>query len=291
MASEEHADVSVDLPPDLVDWLDEQAESTDRSREELVQEFLAAYRTMSENGVGDEVLTEADLSTYAAEDDLKGFVTTDDLEDLVSSDDLEEQRSEFTELLDDVRKRVVQVKRETDAKAPAEHDHEALEAALDGLESEVAALSESVDEVEADLDAGFENFEDVLEYLTETTDELSSKTTTLAQVLVDLRTEVKRLSAREARRAEAEALQLAANRQGVESAKCDVCETEVDVSLLTVPECPHCASTFNDVEQRSGLFSSNRLVTGDPPALPEADDGLDDDLATELAETVEDDGE
>jgi predicted Zn-ribbon and HTH transcriptional regulator len=143
--------------------------------------------------------------------------------------------------------------------------------------------------VEDDLEAGFENFEDVLEYLTETTDDLEGKTGKLARVLVDVRSEVERLRVQESRRAEAEALQLAANREGVRTAKCGECGSPVDVSLLSAPECPHCASTFGDVEKRSGLFSSNRLVTGDPPALPEArDDDLSEALPEDLVADAED---
>jgi hypothetical protein len=286
MASEEHADVSVHLPADLEEWLDQRAAETDRSRDDLVADLVGAYRSMTENGVVDGVLTEDDLATDGTVDDLEGLVASTDLDAA-----LESQREEFSALLEDVRKRVVQVKRETDAKAHVDHEHDDLESTLGDVESTVEALEESIDALEEDLDDGFENFEDVLEYLTETTDELESKTGTLAQLLVDLRGEVKRLSAREARRAEADALKLAANREDVESAKCEECETAVTISLLTAPECPHCASTFNDVEKRSGLFSSNKLVTGAPPALPEPTPGgleTSADLVEELADVTED---
>jgi predicted transcriptional regulator len=311
MASEEHIDVSIRLPPDLGEWLDEQAAEMNRSREDIVREIVAAYQSMTESDASEDVLTLADLEEYVHGDDLEDYVQTDDLEDYVQTDDLEdyvqtddledyvqtddltdeldEQNETFTDLLDDVRRRVVQVKREADAKAHAEHEHVALEERLEAMEDDVTSLSEAVGRVEEDLDAGFENFEDVLEYLTETTDELERKTGTLARVLVDVRTEVKRLSAQEARRAETEAIQLAANREGVEQATCEECGSPVDVSLLSAPECPHCASTFNDVEKRSGLFSSNRLVTGDPPALPEGhDDDMEADLAADLADHAED---
>lgn len=270
MASEEHVDVSIRLPPDLEEWLDQQAAEMDRSREDVVRALVAAYRSMTESDAAD------------------GVVTAEDLDGVVDEDALDEQREEFEDLLSDVRRRVVQVKREADAKAPADHGHVDLEERVDAMAADVADLSETVDRVESDLDAGFENFEDVLEYLTETTDDLEARTGTLARVLVDVRSEVKRLSLQESRRAEAETLKLAANREGIRTAKCEECESPVDVSLLSMPECPHCASTFNDVEKRSGLFSSNRLVTGDPPALPEGhDDDLNADLAEELAEQAE----
>lgn len=283
MASEEHVDVSIRLPPDLEEWLDQQAVEMDRSREDVIRELVAAYRSMTESDAADDVVTVEDLDGVVDEDALEAYVERAAFEDA-----LDEQREEFEDLLSDVRRRVVQVKREADAKAPADHGHVDLEERVDAMAADVADLSETVDRVENDLDAGFENFEDVLEYLTETTDELEGKTGTLARVLVDVRSEVKRLSLQESRRAEAETLKLAANREGIRTAKCEECESPVDVSLLSMPECPHCASTFNDVEKRSGLFSSNRLVTGDPPALPEGhDDDLNAELAEELAEQAE----
>ena len=263
MVSEEHVDVSVRLPPDLEEWLDQQATDTDRSREDVLRELVAAYRSITEDETGETVVTEADMDAYASQEDVNALEST-----AVLDDALDEHRDEIDEQLDDIRKRVVQVKREADSKAASDHDHPALGERLDAVENDVTALSESVADVE---------------------DDLEGKTGTLARVLVDVRAELKRLSAREARRAETEALQLAANREGVEAAKCDTCDAEVTIALLTAPECPQCASTFNDVEKRSGLFSSNQLVTGEPPALPEgrADD-LDDDLAEELVEHVED---
>jgi len=297
MASEEHVDVSVRLPPDLEEWLDQQAADTERSREDVMREIVAAYRSVAEDGTSS-VLTEDDVEGYATQDaldDLEERVaeeesTLSELADRVADDEaaLDDYREAVEEQLDDVRKRVVQVKRGADAKAAADHEHDELAERLDAVEDDLVDVRSAVADVEDDLDAGFENFEDVLEYLTDTTDDLNAKTGTLARVLVDLRSEVKRLSARASRRAEVEALQLAANREGVKRANCGECESSVDVSLLTEPECPNCASTFGDVEKRSGIFSSNRLVTGDPPALPAGhDEDLDEALAEELAEHVE----
>jgi len=283
MASEEHVDVSIRLPPDLEEWLTEQATEMNRSREDVVRELVGAYRSMA-SGDDVDVLSADDVDAFVDEDALEAYV-----EQATFEDALGEHREEFEALLEDVRKRVVQVKREADAKAPADHDHEALEERVDALAADVTSTSEAVEAVEDDLATGFENFEDVLEYLTETTDDLEGKTGTLARVLVDVRSEVEQLRVQQSRRAEAEALQLAANREGVRTAKCGECESSVDVSLLSTPECPHCASTFSDVEKRSGLFASDRLVTGDPPALPgEADGDLSEELAEELVEEAED---
>jgi predicted transcriptional regulator len=297
MASEEHVDVSIRLPPDLEEWLTDQATEMNRSREDVVRELVAAYRSMTSGDDAGDVLTAEDVDEFVDADALEAYVERSAFEEALEAyversafeEALDDHREEFEALLDDVRKRVVQVKREADAKAPADHDHEALEERVDALAADVTSTSEAVEAVEDDLEAGFENFEDVLEYLTETTDDLEGKTGKLARVLVDVRSEVERLRVQESRRAEAEALQLAANREGVRTAKCGECGSPVDVSLLSAPECPHCASTFGDVEKRSGLFSSNRLVTGDPPALPEArDDDLSEALPEDLVADAED---
>lgn len=244
MASEEHEEVT--LSRDLREWLDEQAAAQDTDRETVLARVLSAHREVA---TGD-----PDLDTVARED-------------------LAETREEFTDLLEDVRKRVIQVKRETDAKTPTD-DHEALAADLEGAEAElddladdVERLAASVDAVEADLESGFENFEDVLEYLTDRTETLGERVDTLAQAVVDARSELRRLGADAAARAEADRLKLAASQHGIAAANCEACDSHVDIGLLTEAECPHCATAFDGVEPKDGFFGSHTLTTGEPPAL------------------------
>ncbi|MFC7082464.1 hypothetical protein [Halorussus caseinilyticus] len=188
--------------------------------------------------------------------------------------DLAYAENDFEDKIEDVRERVVQVKRETDGKAPADHDHPELHGRTeevadraDRLAEELDALSETVSELDERVETGFDNYEDVLEYLTDATDDLEAKLTTLAEVTTDLRDQTETLAARHAARAAADELAHLANRRGVESAKCGHCSETVHVGLLAEPKCPHCASTFNDVEPKQGLFGSAKLVVGDPPAL------------------------
>jgi chromosome segregation ATPase len=248
MASEEHEEVtvSVTLSRDLREWLDEQAAAQDVDRETLLSRLLSAHHQVA---------------------------TGETPADVAARSDVEETREEFQELLEDVRKRVIQVKRETDAKAPAE-EHEALAddvAAVEGeladLAEELDALAADVDAVEADLADGFENFEDVLEYLTDRTETLGDRLDTLARAVVDARSELRRLGADAATRAEADRLKLAASQHGIRTATCEACDTEVDVGMLTAAECPHCATSLDGVEPKDGFFGSHRLTTGDPPAL------------------------
>jgi len=208
---------------------------------------------------------------------------------------------EYMSLIEDVRERVIQVKREVDEKAPANHDHMDITERLEDLTAETDRIADDVDdietradELESRIDAGFENYEDVLEYLTDTTDELQERTELLARAVLDVQEEVRRLANKSARRAEAESLQLAANRLGVRTADCGHCGTEVDVALLNLPECPHCATAFSDVEEKRGFFDTATLVTGQPPALggtveTDLDSSLDD-LVTDSDEGTERDG-
>ncbi|WP_440989030.1 hypothetical protein [Haloarchaeobius baliensis] len=280
MASEEHVDLSVQLPPELGEWLHDKASEQDVPPEALLEQLLSAYRTVS----------------AANEDD--AYDLTSLLEDRSGELDerLESQREEYTDLIQDVRERVIQVKRETDGKAPADHSHEELLARLDelsaaveqfdGVRDDLDDIDEAVAELSAELDAGFDNYETILRYLSDTTEDLDAKLTKLARLTVDLREEVLRLAAAEARRSAVDTLRLAANREGIERAKCGECSSTVRLSLLTEPACPHCASSFTDVQASDsfGPFGSNRLLTGDAPALPE---GTDSDLAEGLEEDLD----
>lgn len=241
----EESELSVRLPPDLATWLADLAD--DDAPETVARDLLAAYRSVEEDR--DEAVDPSE-----------------------TSDRLDDQREEYRDLIEDVRERVIQVKRETDGKAPADHSHPELVETLSEIEADLST-------VEDDLQSGFENYEEVLEYLTETTDDLGSDVDVLAQALVRLRERTGELAGLAERRERTDQLRLAANQLGIRKADCEECESTVDVALLTEPECPHCRAEFEDVEAGSGFFSSNELLTGDAPAL-EGAVGVDDDALT-----------
>ena len=283
----------------LEGWLDAKAEELGVSREELLARLRTgnghvpggadeASGSSDEGGDFGELRREFAERLEASRDDLRA--NHDDLQ--ASHDDLEadlaETREEFEEKLDDVRERVIQVKRETDGKAPADHDHPELAPVAvadraDDIAADLESLSETVAELDERVESGFDNYEDVLEYLTDATDDVEAKLTTLAEATVDLREQTKALAARHATRAAADELAHLANRRGIESADCGHCGETVHVGLLASPKCPHCASTFNDVERKQRFFGSHTLVVGDPPALEgeRADWAIEDVTATE----------
>lgn len=243
MSSQDHDDgaVSFALPADVEDWLAEEATRRGETRDDICRRLVTAAQT---------VATDGDLE----------LADRDELVELRTQ--LEAQREEFDDLLDDIRSRVVQVKRETDEKVSAEHDHPEYptEDDLESIREELAALEDTVE-------SGFENFETVLEELFEETGELAEQSTLLARAVVDLRDQRAELAEQRRSRAAADDLKLAANRLGIRTAACADCGSSVDIALLTAPECPHCASGVIDVEKKPSLFGSNRLLTGDPPAL------------------------
>lgn len=300
MASDTPGDpsVSVNLPESLRRWLDDKASEEGRTREDVLLQLLSAYRKVDGLEEGDvdppgevgvdgvdqlpvglrrDIEARIDERVEQRVDERVEKRVEERVEapaDAVGSDEFDERlttfQSRFVDLLEDVRERVVQVKRETDAKAPAEHDHPGIEASLTEFReaaAEVEALAGDLETLEARVASGFDNYEEVLEYLTESIDSVSARQTTLARALVETRDELRKLAARDSARSAAEALKRTANQHGIRTADCGDCESPVDVGLLTRSQCPHCSATFVDVVPSRGFFGTDTLETGDRPAL------------------------
>ena len=170
--------------------------------------------------------------------------------------------------IQDVRDRVVQVKLEADGKAPADHDHPDIQGRLDQVTSatkqagsQIDTLRETVDELEERTEAGFENYESVLNDLIDTTDQLEEKLNTLAAAVLDVRESVSDLEASDAGGTTVDALANTANRNGIESAECGGCGQSVRVGLLSQPVCPHCGAEYDDLEPHGGWLRSSVLLT------------------------------
>ncbi|MFA1611440.1 CopG family transcriptional regulator [Halobellus rubicundus] len=262
------------LPEDLDAWVADRAAATGESRPEIVRRLLAAHRLLDEHpelfedgttpdpaavrdalndgAIGPETDGAAAAEAFADSD---ADTVANALEDLVSR--IAELEAELDEKITDVRERVIQVKRETDAKAPADHDHPDLERRLEG---------------------GFENYEEVLQYLTDLSDDHDAKLDTLASVIADVRERVTDLERRANERDAAASLRREANRHGVTTAKCGACGEAVHLGLLDSPYCPHCEATFEEIDPKRGFFGSNRLTVGQRPALEAGTDAEDDSL-------------
>lgn len=260
--------VAADLPPDLAAWLEERAAEANVEPAELLTRFVTAYRAAEGAESVDEVPTAEDVDQLHRE--------------------LDALQSDVDEKIGDVRQRVIQVKREADAKAPAQHDHEKLAAELSTLkdrmevlaeeagtseefENEIASLSTRIEELEENTKSGFENFETILEDLIDRADELETRLETLGRAAVRLQDAIKEFRTQTSAREQVESIHREANRKNIEQAACEDCGATIDISLLTEPACPECGESFAGVKRRSRFWQSHMARTGEPPAIAEGE--------------------
>jgi hypothetical protein len=283
--------VSVDLPAELAEWLHTRAEDIDVTPEVLLRQLLTSYRTTAEltldvdgdaaefdlgesvaatdliepvvgaavdgtagtNGTGavDEGRVEA-VAAEAAREAVAGEAAASDdrLSNLESR--LEALEADLDEKIEDVRARVIEVKRDTDAKAAADHGHDAIDAVarqLAAIEADVDALNDAVSGVEADeMPTRLDEVETQIA-------DVEDRLTTVAWVVRDLR-EAQEADSGNAALAELKREAAAAD---VSRAKCENCGEGVEIGLLTEPACPHCEATVSTVERASGFFSKPKL--------------------------------
>lgn len=255
MAQDRVSDVSAsDLPEPVGEWIEAIAADRDVEEEELIARLLA---TGSDGLSSDSELAERldDLDTQV---DMLG----DRVDDLDA--DLETK-------IEDVRDRVIQVKREVDEKAATSHDHPDLEERVETLAAEVETLvdsladvAETVDDRRAEGEVDQDQVRDVVE---DATGDLSRKLDVLASAVLDLRDRTASLAERQSRRAAVDALRETANLHGVTTGACEACGETITIPLLSEPHCPHCEAGLRDLQPKRGFFGSNVLLTGTPPAL------------------------
>ncbi len=182
---------------------------------------------------------------------------------------VDELDEEFQAKIDDVRERVVQVKRETDAKAPADHDHEEFDA-LDALDERVNDLAGDVATLRDDVDERLDEGAEERATLTDRVDDVSEKLNRVAWVVSDLKDAS---SGRSDHEQAVDRIKRAAAQEGVATATCGRCDETVHLGLLTDPECPHCNAAVSDVRPAGGLFRTKaRLVPAAQLESGEEDD-------------------
>lgn len=300
MASESRdtTDVTVSVPADLESWLDQRADDLGVDRGTVLVQLLASYRAADD--LDDEV---AISDPQAIESVVEGVVgdrlpeVADAVEqrlqvpdvDAVSEriDDLEatvtDLEADFQDKLDDVRERVIQVKKEADAKADADHDHADLQSRLDALESAVDrldALERRLDHLDdgdrlAELETDVEGVESQLADLSarvEAIDESNDRVVDLADRLDDVQEKLQTVAwvvrdLRDARThatgATVDAIKRSAAEHDLTRARCENCSEGVEIGLLTEPSCPHCDATIDGLEpsrRMLGLGSATLTV-------------------------------
>lgn len=232
MATEqpEGSPLSVDLPPDLDAWLSEQATEQGLGRDQLLQRLLEAARLALTADDGVESV-----------DELAGRVGT--LEDALD------------EKIADVRRRVLQVKEETDAKADADHDHPAIEGA-GAVEDDLAALATTLSALQTDVDS----LADDVDGNAADIERVQGRVQQVAAAVVRVQRAATENERDEERLGDLRRIALT---RGFRSANCAACGGSVDIGLLSEATCPHCDAAFHDVTGRSGFLSTPSLVGED----------------------------
>jgi predicted Zn-ribbon and HTH transcriptional regulator len=276
MASESAEDepVRVSLPADLASWLEERAGELAVDRDALMVQLLASYRATAElDGEVEADGLEVALGDQEPIERRVGRVVDDRVADAVEAalaqrldrtpdevaadlgDRLDDLDADVAEKIEDVRERVIQVKREADASAPADHTHEELER-IDGVVTRLAEVESAVDRLEADLADEAEDREAAVDAVEDDLEEVRERLQTVAWVVSDLREAVESPGTVEA----VDRIKRAAAELDVDRAKCENCGQGVELALLTEPNCPHCEVTVTNVEGAGGFFSTPRLL-------------------------------
>ncbi|MFB6207256.1 MAG: hypothetical protein ABEJ05_12100 [Haloglomus sp.] len=266
--------LSLEVPAALDEWLTERAAELDIDRSELIRLVLGGYQMAAETADDESVVTletaleqgtvDVDGTIQAAVDEAvdeavsEGTAIADPtVRRLESRLDgrIDRVEAAHEEQLDEIRRRVVQVKDATEAKADADHTHpefeqtDRLAAEVETLDERVSALEQTVDE-EVPLEA---ELADVREKLTQ-----------LARVVLELRGESESEGPEEPDEADGrlDGIKRTAAREGYGEAVCDDCGEPVRVAPLPEAECPHCGAQFENIAAGSdGLFGSTpRLV-------------------------------
>ena len=261
MASEskEEQTVSVALPDELVEWLETEADAADVDRETLLAQLVATYQTAQQfEGEldGGAVLLETGAVLESVEGDFADQISeaTKSVQQQLGAR-LDTVESEFQEKLQDVRHRVVQLKKETDEKAPADHAHPEFEEVSD-IADQLTVLQSELEQLRAVHEETASEHSEAVESNTAQLDELHDRLQTVAWVVSDLRKAQQKTSGLEA----VERIKRVAARADVKRAVCENCGEGVTLALMTDPECPHCEAVVTNVEPAKGWFGKSVLT-------------------------------
>lgn len=276
--------------------------------EPLVREVLTDRLPDLTDAVADRVAEElrADIQSAVA-DELEAEIAEsvearvrEDLDAAELQQRMDDLEADYSEKLQDVRQRVIQVKRDAD------DTHDGFEERIDMLQTdieELSAVGERLDELSDDVDSldwRVERQDDQLEGLNDELEGVESqiaslrgrlddadvegvagdledareKLQTVAWVVRDLRDSVQ---GGHGEQTVAEIKQRAAA-EDITRAVCENCGNGVEIGLLTEPSCPHCDATLGDVEpskRRFGLGKPTLTVAAELEAGSNDTDEMD----------------
>lgn len=255
------------LPEELESWLQRRTEGSDETREDVLTRAVSLFQFLEEH---DDEFDAENATAFARVDSLVEQVES--LEDHLDRN------------VDDLRERIIEVLRAAESKAPVDHDHADLHRRLAELEENQPAgghpedltdVREDLADLERTVGGGFDNYERILEALTDRSDDARAKLNALGRAVTNLRERVGQLEIDRARRAAADDIAWTANRHGIALANCGDCGSSVQIALLSEPRCPHCDCIFGQVDPAPRFFGSPTLTVADRPALespPESED-------------------
>lgn len=259
--SADGTDVSVPLPSDLEEWLDERAAALDVERGELLVQLASAYRATATYG-------DDSLADPVDDDETVGDIESRlAAEDEALADRVDDVEAELAANVEDLRNRVLQLRNAVGESASENHSHR-----------EFSKLGTRVDDLSAELDAVAGDLEDRSERISEVAsglDDAEEKLTRVARSVVAIRREEDRDAAESST---LDRIRRAANRSGVADSACGNCDESVTIGLLTEAACPHCETAFTDLELPTpGLgrtlgLRRPQLRCSDPPALEDDDE-------------------
>lgn len=227
---------------------------------------------------------ETEAATGADIDELRAVVnglgeTTDRIGETVESltAEVETLEAEVDEDVEDLRERLVQLYRDTEQKAEADHTHPDLAEQLDEVDANARAVAdrvdgledrvESIDDTVASVDDRVERIEDRLDALAAADDDAADKLSRVASAVVRIQRRLREIDGERADHGRLDEILDAANRHGVTKADCDGCGHTVRLSLLSSAECPRCESRFDALDPADRFYRRSRLIVDDRPAL------------------------
>jgi chromosome segregation ATPase len=258
MASESTRErtVTITLPAELDDWLDEQATERDVARDTLLSQLIAAYQTtVNYNGdINGEIQTfESDNIDTMIEERIEQQLPGDSETAATLKNRINTIGSKHEQKLSELHNRVVQVKKELDTKAPEDHEH----TEFDHLRELAARVEAVCDEVETLREETDETDDDTVEEFDERLEEVEDRLQSVAWLVGNLRDTVEDDDTLNV----TDRIKRAAAESNIEQANCQNCGETVSIGLLTEPECPHCNTAVRDVEPSSGWFGKAELRT------------------------------
>ncbi len=253
--SADGADVSVELPPPLDEWIDERAASAGVDREELLVQVVSAYRAAADLDDGDVDAPVGDGADVDERIETEVRAQLRDRErDLAAIDDrIDGLEADLETDLESLRNRVLQLRDAVRNRARTDHTHEEFGRfadRLDAVATDVADLSDAVTDLETEVA------------------DARTKLDTLARVVLELKGDGVDPAAD--RRRALDQLRATANRRGVTDASCHACGDPISIPLLSDPSCPHCDAELRDVTT-TGILFTRATLTGPEPAVDAVD--------------------